>query len=165
MRVFDVKIENAAVLSGLDIFALAGKNSAYDITVPIAVYDSILDVVMVPVIENPKLSALVVRKAAPNSVDNGAEGSRKPLEYSLSQNYPNPFNPTTVIQFQIANFGFVSLKVYDMLGREAAVLVSEYRHSGVYSVQWNAATYSSGIYFYRLQTGSFTETKKFVLLK
>jgi hypothetical protein len=164
-RVFDVKIENAAVLSGLDIFALAGKNSAYDITLPVAINDSILDVVMVPVKENPKLSALVVRKAAPNRVDNGADGSQKPLKYSLSQNYPNPFNPTTVIQFQIANFAFVSLKVYDMLGREAAVLVSEYKRSGVYSVQWNAATYSSGIYFYRLQTGSFTETKKFVLLK
>ena len=74
-----------------------------------------------------------------------------PTHFSLNQNYPNPFNPSTTISFSLPSQSFVSLKVFDALGREVATLVSEEMSAGSYSRQWNAATMSSGIYFYRLQ--------------
>ena len=88
-----------------------------------------------------------------------------PLEFALSQNYPNPFNPTTNIEFRIANFGFVSLKIFDVLGREISTLVSEMRAPGAYTVRWDASSVSSGVYFYKLEAGDFTQTRKLVLLK
>jgi hypothetical protein len=83
----------------------------------------------------------------------------------LNQNYPNPFNPATTFSFSLQSRSFVSLKVFDLLGREVATIVSEDLSSGNYSRQWNASAAPSGTYFYRLQTGSFVETKKLVLLK
>lgn len=88
-----------------------------------------------------------------------------PFTFSLSQNYPNPFNPSTTIKFSIHNSQFATLKVYDMLGREAAALVNEEKTPGNYEVKFNGSNLSSGVYFYRLQSGSFSETKKFVLMK
>jgi len=85
--------------------------------------------------------------------------------YSLTQNYPNPFNPTTTISFSLPSKSFVSLKVFDILGRDVASIISEEMSAGNYSRQWKADKMSSGIYFYRLQAGSFIETKKLVLLK
>jgi hypothetical protein len=86
-------------------------------------------------------------------------------EYSLSQNYPNPFNPTTKIDYSIKFAGEVTIKVYDVLGNEIATLVNERKEPGIYSVVFNAGTIPSGIYFYKLTSGSFTETKKLLLLK
>jgi hypothetical protein len=91
--------------------------------------------------------------------------SEIPKACSLSQNYPNPFNPTTTISFNLLSKSFVSLKVFDILGREVGSIVSEEMSAGNYTKQWNAAKFSSGIYFYRLQVGTYTETKKLVLLK
>jgi hypothetical protein len=88
-----------------------------------------------------------------------------PAGIVLQQCYPNPFNPSTNISFSLPTRSFVALKVFDLLGREVAILVSEEISAGSYSKQWNAANMSSGIYFYRLQVGSFIETKKLVLLK
>ena len=91
-----------------------------------------------------------------------------PANFSLSQNYPNPFNVTTTIEYQVPSGGshyFVSLRVYDVLGREVATIFSGTSPAGSYAKQWDASGLSSGIYFYRLSAGSFTETKKFVLLK
>lgn len=88
-----------------------------------------------------------------------------PGEYRISQNYPNPFNPSTTIAFSIPTRSFVTLKVFDALGREAATLVSEALQPGSYLRQWNASGFSSGVYFYRLQAGSYTETKRLLLLK
>jgi hypothetical protein len=88
-----------------------------------------------------------------------------PSSFALSQNFPNPFNPSTNFTYQIAKEGFVSVKVYDVLGQEAATLVNEYKPAGSYRATWNAATFNSGIYFCRIETGSFTETKKMVLVK
>ena len=88
-----------------------------------------------------------------------------PTHFNLEQNYPNPFNPSTTISFNLPAKSFVSLKVFDLIGREVATIVSEEMSAGHYTKQWNAAKISSGIYFYRLQAGSFTESKKFVLLK
>ena len=83
----------------------------------------------------------------------------------LKQNYPNPFNPTTIISFSLPSKSFVSLRVFDTLGREVSILVSEKLPAGTYARRWNAAGLASGEYFYRLQVGSFTETKKLVLLR
>ncbi|MGD1046735.1 MAG: T9SS type A sorting domain-containing protein [Bacteroidota bacterium] len=88
-----------------------------------------------------------------------------PTHFSLDQNYPNPFNPATTISFTLPSKSFVSLKVFDILGREVATIISEEMSAGSYSRQWNAANMSSGIYFYRLQAGTFIETKKLVLLR
>jgi hypothetical protein len=89
----------------------------------------------------------------------------KPMSYSLSQNYPNPFNPSTKIGFAIAKKSFVSLKVYDLLGKEVAMLVNSEYLSGNYEVAFVGTSLASGIYFYRLQAGLFTETKKLILLR
>jgi hypothetical protein len=88
-----------------------------------------------------------------------------PGEFALAQNYPNPFNPATTLMFRISEAGSVSLKIYDLLGREVAVLVNEQRPPGTYSVRWDASRLPSGIYFYRLQAGNRVATKKMVLLK
>jgi hypothetical protein len=84
---------------------------------------------------------------------------------SLSQNYPNPFNPVTKINFAIPKTGFVTLKIYDILGREMRTLVNESVKAGNYSVEFNATTLSSGVYFYRLISDNFTDTKKMMLIK
>jgi glycosidase len=86
-------------------------------------------------------------------------------EFGLEQNYPNPFNPTTNIEFHISEFGFVSLKVYDLLGKEVTTLFSEDKQPGIYRIEFIAGEIPSGIYFYKLQTGDFIETKKMLLLK
>lgn len=88
-----------------------------------------------------------------------------PLRHQLSQNYPNPFNPTTNFEVRIANLALVSLRVYDLLGREVATLVNGYLPTGTYNFEWNAADLASGVYMYRLQAGSYSETRRLVLLK
>ncbi len=105
------------------------------------------------------------------------EHSNSPDIFYLAQNYPNPFNPRTTIKYQIQQTGIVSLKVYDLLGREVATLVNEYRPAGSYEVEFNPASSilypASGVYFYRLQVidpesssgQGFIETKKMILLK
>ncbi|MGA2623225.1 MAG: T9SS type A sorting domain-containing protein [Bacteroidota bacterium] len=115
-------------------------------------------------IMNPSVKSLVLKLV---------EGRTVPKEFALSQNYPNPFNPTTNFEFRIANFGFVSLKVYDVLGREVCTLVNEAKQPGEYTVEWNAEGIASGVYFYRLTAGNpsassgrgFTDVKKILLLK
>jgi photosystem II stability/assembly factor-like uncharacterized protein len=91
--------------------------------------------------------------------------SNIPQQFSLSQNYPNPFNPVTHFGFQITASGFTSLKIYDQLGRETAVLVNEDLGAGSYEADWNAADLPSGVYFYQLSSNEFTETKKMILIK
>jgi hypothetical protein len=92
-----------------------------------------------------------------------------PNQFFLLQNYPNPFNPTTNIRFRISDFGYVSLKVYDILGNEVAVLVDEYKPAGSYEVDFNTSNLkhqtSSGIYFYQIVAGNFVQTRKMILLK
>jgi uncharacterized delta-60 repeat protein len=88
-----------------------------------------------------------------------------PEKFELMQNYPNPFNPTTNISFSVGTYGHTSLLVYDLLGREVAMLVNENKPAGKYSVTWNASGLSSGIYFYRLQSGNYIDTKKLMLIK
>ncbi len=95
--------------------------------------------------------------------------NKTPSEYILKQNYPNPFNPSTTISFSIPQTSFVTIKVYDVLGREVAILVNEEKSPGNYSVNFNESNLPSGVYLYKLESASFngryTSTKKMVLLK
>jgi len=92
-----------------------------------------------------------------------------PNSFVLEQNYPNPFNPSTKIEFRIAEFGLVSLKIYDVLGNEVAILVNEEKPAGSYEVEFQSAVgnkqLASGIYYYQLRAGNYIETKKLVFLK
>ena len=92
-------------------------------------------------------------------------GNIIPTVYSLSQNYPNPFNPVTKINFALPKQGFVTLKIYDVLGREVRTLVNEVKSAGNFSVDFNASEYSSGVYFYRLESEGFNDIKKMLLIK
>jgi len=85
--------------------------------------------------------------------------------FALSANYPNPFNPTTTISYSIPKTSFISLKIYDILGREIATLVDEEKQFGNYEVKFDGNNFTNGIYFYRMQVDNFSETKKFILLK
>lgn len=101
-----------------------------------------------------------------NTVDVEDQGSLlNPDSYNLAQNYPNPFNPVTTIRYSIPQSGFVTLKIYDLLGREVAALVNEEKSPGVYEVQFDGSNLASGVYLYTLQAGEFADTKKFLLLK
>jgi photosystem II stability/assembly factor-like uncharacterized protein len=99
-----------------------------------------------------------------NSVENNIT-INYPAEYRLSQNYPNPFNPSTLINFTIPQRSFVSIKVYDALGREVNTLFSEEKPAGVYEVNFNGSGFSSGVYFYQLRAGNYILTKKMLLIK
>lgn len=100
--------------------------------------------------------------ADPNGVD---DNDALNYSFELGQNFPNPFNPTTTISYQMPEAGFVSLKVYDMLGREVSTLVDEYKTQGSYSVNFNASSLTSGVYVYQLKANGFTASKKMSLLK
>ncbi len=88
-----------------------------------------------------------------------------PDKFNLMQNYPNPFNPSTLIIYTLAKSGIVQLKVHDVLGREVAILVNEYKTAGRHVVEFDASNLSSGIYFYKLQASDFAQTKKMILLR
>jgi hypothetical protein len=88
-----------------------------------------------------------------------------PETYSLSQNYPNPFNPTTTIKYSVANAGFVNLKVFDILGRQVMELVNRQQDKGNYTVSFDGSNLSTGVYFYKLESGNFTSIKKMMLIK
>jgi hypothetical protein len=88
-----------------------------------------------------------------------------PKQFNLSQNYPNPFNPVTKINFALPKQGFVTLKIYDITGREIQKLVSEVKQAGYYSVDFNGSSLSSGVYFYKIQSGDFISVKRMVLIK
>lgn len=88
-----------------------------------------------------------------------------PKDYSLSQNYPNPFNPSTQIEFALPKNGFVELKLYDVLGKEVAVLANGMFEAGRHTLDLNLSYLSSGTYFYRITSGNFTDTKKLMLMK
>ncbi len=97
-------------------------------------------------------------------LDNPVEGS-VPSEYTLEQNYPNPFNPKTIIEFKVSNTAPVTIKVYDLIGREVAVLVNEVKQPGIYRVTFDGENLASGVYFYKMIAGDFSSVKKMNLLK
>jgi hypothetical protein len=88
-----------------------------------------------------------------------------PTGFALDQNYPNPFNPSTEIRYTLPQKSYVTLRIFDLLGREVAVLVSEELAAGSYSTRWDAVGFASGVYLYRLHAGEFVETRKLLLLR
>ncbi|MBI5020825.1 MAG: T9SS type A sorting domain-containing protein [Ignavibacteriales bacterium] len=102
---------------------------------------------------------------APPDDDRISNFEKRISNFKLEQNYPNPFNPSTNIEYQISKIGFVSLKIYDILGQEIETLVNEEKQPGIYNIDWDANGYPNGVYLYRLQSGTFTDTKKLLLMK
>jgi hypothetical protein len=93
------------------------------------------------------------------------KGTGIPNNYSLSQNYPNPFNPLTQITYSMPKTTDVTIKIYDLLGREIATLVNEKKQAGDYKVTWNAEGLASGVYFYRMVAGEYIQTKQMILIR
>lgn len=100
-----------------------------------------------------------------NKVTDVKDNNITAFKFELQQNYPNPFNPSTSISYQVPVKNNVTLKIYDVIGNEVAVLVNGEKPAGTYRVNWNAANMPSGVYMYKLQTGSFVQTKKMILMK
>jgi hypothetical protein len=116
--------------------------------------------------------AVTIKYSQPNGIQQIS--SNIPAHFRLEQNYPNPFNPNTVIKFQVSGlpsnvsiggFKFIKLGIYDVLGREITTLVTQGLRPGIYSVDWDASNYPSGVYFYRLTAADYTDTKKMILIK
>ena len=106
-------------------------------------------------------SAFAFLVGTPSSVS----GNEAPVEYRLFDNYPNPFNPSTTIKFSIRESNIVTLKIYDISGKEVASLVNARLNAGTYQMKWDAANFSSGIYFCSIQSGSFKDVKRMTLIK
>jgi hypothetical protein len=100
-----------------------------------------------------------------NTIITEVEDINQPFSYSLEQNYPNPFNPSTTIEYSIPQNGFVTIKVFSVLGKEVATLVNEQIMAGKHKINFDATGLNSGVYFYKVESGSFADTKKMILLK
>ena len=109
------------------------------------------------------MGANLKKEGSENTGD--ATSSNIPTEYKLEQNYPNPFNPSTEIKYQLPQDGYVKIEVFDILGNSITTLVDQDMQAGYHSVTWNASNLASGIYFYRIQSGTFTAIKKLMLMK
>ena len=113
---------------------------------------------------------MVILPVIPPIVSVDEQAADIPADYNLFQNYPNPFNPSTTIRYSIVEPGNVSIKIYDILGREIKTLVNQVKIAGTYSSTWNGDNnfgnkVSSGIYLYRMEAGLFIETRKMIFLK
>ncbi|MBI1937143.1 MAG: family 16 glycosylhydrolase [Ignavibacteriales bacterium] len=172
-RVFDIYTQGNLVVDNLDVFQRVGKYSALEIELPaVEVYSGLLDIHFAAEIDRPILSGIIIEYAGATDVE---EKESLNLDFHLQQNYPNPFNPSTTIEYVIPNVetGYipsprhVTLKIYDIVGREITTLVDEYQQSGKHNVEFRMqnAELSSGIYFYQLTAGSFSQTRKMLLLK
>ncbi len=129
-------------------------------------YDSGDDIVMIRnMVKYSRNSGDDKSKSLFKQLEKELKVEKTPIEYSLSANFPNPFNPSTTINYQIPNDEFVTVKVYDALGREVKTLINEFQTIGFYSATFDASKLSSGIYFYTIKAGRFTSTKKMLLMK
>ena len=168
----------AFAFSGKNIFAgtwgrgvlLSTNNGASWATVNSGLTDSSLGVYALTIIGNNLFAGTsrgVWRRPLSEMIITGVKDNhnQNPTRFALNQNYPNPFNPSTVISYQLSTVSNVKLIVYDMLGREIVVLVDDKQNAGTHQTQWDAEGLPSGVYFYRLKAGTFTETKKLVLLR
>jgi hypothetical protein len=115
--------------------------------------------------DSSRIAQVIVLAGRTDTIFSNIQNDEVITKFSLEQNYPNPFNPSTTIQYQIPESGLVTLKIYDVLGREIITLVNEELSAGKHEADFDASGFNSGVYFYRLQAGSFIETKKMVLMK
>ena len=126
-------------------------------------YSSIENTGNVYLVSERQNGVMITKYGIPIGIQN--INSEIPGKFSLSQNFPNPFNPVTNIEFSVPKRGLVKLVVFDMLGREVETLLNKLTEAGTYRADWNASEYPSGVYFYKLQTEGFSETKRMVLIK
>ena len=147
-RIFDVIAEGQLIQDNIDIFALAGKSTAYEIETELTVTDEKIDLYFPEEVDSAFINGIIVNQLTTDVED---EKSKKIFKiFQLNQNYPNPFNPVTNIGYTIPETGNVSLTVYDLLGKKVEVLVNEKQRKGNYSVAFYAKQYPSGVYFYKL---------------
>ncbi len=156
------KLTNAIAFDeNLNLFGIIGADS--EIADFVSINTSNGEGTIIGSVGYKNISGLAYTDKSVSDVKN--ERQNIPLDYALRQNYPNPFNPATRINFVTPVASFVELKVYDILGREVAVLLNEEKPAGYYDIEFDAGGLPSGIYLYQLKAGSFTETKKMMLLK
>ncbi|KAF0150997.1 MAG: Beta-glucanase/beta-glucan synthetase [Ignavibacteria bacterium] len=167
-RVFDVYTQGKQVIKALDIYKEAGNLKALEKVIEdVIVSDYFLDVHFAALVGNTVLNGIIIESIG-TSVD---QQSSLPNVFKLEQNYPNPFNPTTAISYKLQAASHVTLKVYDVLGREVAMLVDEYKQAGTYITTFDthhaelSRSIPSGVYFYRISAGDYTAVRKMILLK
>ncbi len=161
-RVFDVEIENQKVADDLDIFAEAGKNTAFEISTEVFVDDDRIDINFTNEIDYGLVNGIEIEQIT-TDIENKQNIKKS---FRLNQNYPNPFNPSTTIEYTLARNSFVNLKIYDTLGREVKTIVNEQKLAGSHTVTLDLSQFSSGVYFYQLSAdGLFSDTKKMLYLK
>jgi photosystem II stability/assembly factor-like uncharacterized protein len=151
---FTQSIDGIAVGIGLAYFH---EHWAYIGYSPLSNYDTLI---LVGFVKNS-----VLRGDSTRSLTSVGSDKWISMTYQLDQNYPNPFNPSTTISFTLPSRSFVTLKIFDVMGREIASIVSEEMQAGTYSRSWNAGTMTSGMYFYRLQAGAFTQTRRLLIVR
>lgn len=164
VRVFDVFIQGKEVIKGLDLVKDVGLTTAYEKVVEeVVVTNYMLDIHFAAWVNTAIINGIIIEQTGTDV----EEHTGIPNSFELEQNYPNPFNPETNISYKLNKPGFVSLKVYDLLGREIATLINEEMQPGIYDSRFSSLSsqISSGIYFYTLRAGEFAQTKKMMLLK
>jgi hypothetical protein len=162
-RIFDIIVEDTKVASQLNLYQQVGFHAAYDIVVnEVEVTDEILDLHFTNLWNFSLLNGLIVEQL---STDMSSNSNEIPDKYFLGQNYPNPFNPSTTILYRVPKSSFVTLKIYDLLGKEVITLVNENKGRGSYAAEFDASALSSGIYFYKMETDGFVDIKKLCLMK
>jgi len=142
------------------------KTLEYPVRYRVQAVDNYDDVSVLSDFANTRAGSLEAGSGNRNAFNQTEEGeSELPLEYSLSQNYPNPFNPVTNIKYDLPFGGLITLKIYDILGKEVYTLINEYKDAGRYITGFSGSDMSSGIYYYTICAAGFTQTKRMILLK
>jgi hypothetical protein len=160
-RIFNVEMEGETIIRELDLIFRTDKYTAYDVVMPLELTDGELNIDFITGTDNAKLSALEIRREE-GGLD---ELTKIPSTYFLNQNYPNPFSPTTSIQYGLPRAARVRINLYNLTGQRIAVLVDERQEAGYHSVDFNAAGFASGIYFYKITANDFSKTRKMILVK
>ena len=176
-RVFDIYVEGDKVVQNLDIYATAGRNAAYDLIFEnITVSDGILNINFSPVHfgdgnyedRGALLNGLAIERTGGTGIEHGSRAL--PLKYVLHQNYPNPFNPCTRIQYDLLEDSDVTLKIYNIAGKEVCVLVDSHLNAGSHNIMWdgrdsNGTSLPSGLYVYQIKAGNYMKSMKMIMVK
>lgn len=166
-RLMDINVEGEYVVRDLDLFAEVGSHTAFLLEVPnVRINDGILDIHLADNKDYTLLNGVIIYQ---HVSETGQSENGIPAQFYLSQNYPNPFNPVTTIEYRIMSPADVTIKIYNLLGREIACVVDNFLNSGKYVIDWQPDNVPGGLYFYRMDVShageSFSETRKMILVK